>query len=208
LAKKVKRLILVLLVAALGIALFLPIQGEEFPDLLLQTPMSKEGRAYLGLAPAEKNFRLSDINADMLLIEAVNTMCIHCRESAKNVELLFNSINTQNAEVGIKTFSLFYHDEESAVMRSRKHFPSSYPRIADPMGMLAQSGNVVVPTLYVIRLNKDGGAHTLVHMKRGRLDTPGSMKWTVLLRNGENYFEALRSLAMGWWNSIINGAEA
>ena len=65
------------------------------------------------------------------------------------------------------------------------------------MGRLAQAGETVVPVLYAIRLNKDGDPHDVVYKHRGRLDDPDAVKWSILLRLGDNRFDSLWSLAAG-----------
>ena len=186
----------VLLVGA-AVALFMPIHGEAFPDLELNAPMTRQGSEYLGLTPDQDTFRLSDIDASYVLIEAVNTMCGHCRKSAHNVDALFTGLSQQAAPARLKTLALFLHDDETAVRNAKRYFPGTHPRIADPMGRLAQAGETVVPVLYAIRLDKDGDPHDVVYKHRGRLDDPDAVKWSILLRLGDNRFDSLWSLAAG-----------
>jgi hypothetical protein len=202
LSKRASYIILVLgtLFVSAIVALLMPTQMEAFPDLELSAPVTRLGSEHLGLKPGLETFHLSEINADYVIIEAVNTMCQYCRDSARNVDILFKSLSPQATSANLKAFALFFQDSEDAVQNSVRYFPGAHPRIADPMGKLAQTGKVVVPTLYVIRLSRDGEPHALLYKHRGRLDDPGAMRRTILSRLGSNRFDEIWSLATAWWN--------
>ena len=111
-------LVLGVLLVGAAIALFMPIHGEAFPDLELNAPMTRQGIEYLGLTSDQDTFRLSDIDANYVLIEAVNTMCGHCRKSAHNVDALFTNLSQQAAPARLKTLALFLHASTLAIASS------------------------------------------------------------------------------------------
>jgi AhpC/TSA family len=65
--------------------------GERFPEVPLPVPVQAGARAYLGL-PAGETFTLSQVKADVVLVEMLNVLCPHCRKQTKPYNRLFQML--------------------------------------------------------------------------------------------------------------------
>ena len=59
----------------------LPTAGQQLPDFSLQVPASAQGQAYLGVS-GDSVFKLTDIPANVLLLEIMGVYCPRCHEQA------------------------------------------------------------------------------------------------------------------------------
>lgn len=192
-----KRIGLSLLVAALAVILFMPVQGRDFPDIELPAPLDLADRERLGVPIGAETFRLSDLDADAVIIDAVNTRCVHCADSAPAVDELFRGLQAKSGG-RLKTATVFVFDSPESMKAAASRFPGEHPKIADPDGKLMQVGEVVMPTLYLVHIGRNGKGHRLVYQRRGLLESPGDVQWAVLSRARGSYFKSLLALAGVW----------
>jgi hypothetical protein len=65
--------------------------GERFPEVALPVPVQAGARDYLGLSAGE-TFTLSQVKADVVLVEMLNVLCPHCRKQTKPYNQLFQML--------------------------------------------------------------------------------------------------------------------
>lgn len=94
------------------------------PELLLATPESEQHRNYLGLStqPGEM-FKVSDIKADLLVIELFSMYCPYCQKEAPLVNELHQKMEEKNAKgLSIKIIGLGASNSQFEV----EHFGDTY----------------------------------------------------------------------------------
>jgi peroxiredoxin len=97
---------------------------STLPELLLVTPESEQQRAYLGLStqPGEQ-FKISDIDADILIIELFSMYCPYCQKEAPLVNELYRLMKKgENKGLTIKIIGLGASNSQFEV----EHFASTY----------------------------------------------------------------------------------
>lgn len=106
--------------------------GDRFPQVVMPVPAEPQDRAYLGLRGAE-TFTLSDVQADVVLVEILNTHCFSCRKQVQSNRKLFRRINSDpNTKVKIKIFGLAAGNNAVEVRQFREKYRVAYPIIPDP----------------------------------------------------------------------------
>lgn len=73
--------------------------GREMPPITLEVPAEPALRQYLGL-PATGTFTLSDVRADVLVVEIFSMYCPHCQREAPTVNAFYKKIEETPALKG------------------------------------------------------------------------------------------------------------
>ena len=111
-------------------------QPEEtpLPQFFLTVPENEDHREYLGLqGKAGSQFTLSDVDADILLIELFSMYCPFCQEEAPAVNDLYMAMkNYSNADMKIKIIGLGANNSEFEVEHFRSTYDVKFPLFADP----------------------------------------------------------------------------
>ena len=127
-----------------------PGRGETFPDLTFAAPETAADRAYLGLDPDAATFRLSQVDADILIIEIVDMYCRACQEATREAKIAYNAIPEEpsgKSRVRMIGIGLGNSAFETAFFRGKYEVP--FPIVPDPDGVLRTTlGNVPTPTFY------------------------------------------------------------
>ena len=98
--KKVSRILVILIRVIVLSSLLLkpaeavnktPLKGEAFPSIKLPTPKNTDERRYLGLSEAG-SFRISQLKAEVVIIEIYSLYCPHCQSFAPEVNALYQMI--------------------------------------------------------------------------------------------------------------------
>ena len=97
---------------------------SRMPELLLVTPENEQHRQYLGLTtdPGEM-FKVSDIKADLLIIELFSMYCPYCQKEAPLVNELHQKMNKNETKgLSIKIIGLGASNSQFEV----EHFAQTY----------------------------------------------------------------------------------
>lgn len=153
--------ILVLLAALLFAAGPLPAQGpqplgfgDDFPELKLKTPADPGVRSYLGLGKGDE-FTLSQISAELVLVELLNVHCPHCQMQTPSYNELYKLIEANPKTRGkIKLIGFAVGNLPDEVAGFKKRFSVPFPILADPSFQLwrAVGGSSTPFSLYVRQL--------------------------------------------------------
>lgn len=129
--------------------------GDFFPQTTIPVPANAGDRLYLGLSETAKTFTLSDVEADVILVEIMNTYCYSCKKQARANRKLFNLIsNDPDTKSTIKILGLAVGNSADDVRRFREEFRVDYPIIPDP-GFQLHSATGFSKTPYSLFIRKD-----------------------------------------------------
>lgn len=122
--------------AGLVLLLSLPAQaqvkaGDSVGNLEFPAPLSGEDAKYLGVAP-DKPFRLSDLNAPYLLLEAFATSCSHCFHQAPGLNKLFDLIQQDpKLAAKVRILGVGGGDNRFAIMMWKRQLQVPFPLLPD-----------------------------------------------------------------------------
>lgn len=130
--------------------------GKKFPGTTLKTPENREDREYLGL-DADSAFSISDIDADLVLVEILNVHCVHCQDQAPIYNRLFEKISAEaSLSKQIKMIGVGAGNNESEIRTFRKEYNISFPIIPDRRLELHRAiGSPGTPFSVLVRVEKD-----------------------------------------------------
>lgn len=125
--------------------------GELFPDTPLLMPANREERKYLGLAEGEF-FTLSEIKADLVLVEILSVYCPSCQKQVSPYNELYTLIEKDSETRGrIKMIGIAAGNGDIEVKHFRDEYQVHFPIIPDPrFAMHSAIGGSRTPfTIYV-----------------------------------------------------------
>ena len=141
-----------------------PPSSESASGLLLPVPSDQVRRTYLGI-DAPEEFSLTDIRAEVVLIEAFSMYCPHCQREAPNVNRLYRLITAdpllaeQVKMIGIGVGNTTYE-----VDTFRKRFDIPFPLFPDRSRQIARQLEIrVTPTFVAFAHGSDGTLHPILH---------------------------------------------
>lgn len=105
---------------------------EVFPSKPLPVPESMVQADYLGLDSEKQQFEVSDISADLVLIEIFSMYCPICQAEASEVNRLFSLIREQGLEDRIKIIGIAPGNSAFEVGVFQKEYEIEFPLFPDP----------------------------------------------------------------------------
>lgn len=187
-----RRLLMLLIVFALGVVpagAWASGQGQDpklttVADLELAGPMAPPAAAYLGLAGGEGPFRLSQVQAEFLLVEVFSMYCPYCQAEAKNVNALFALLQKSPAAGKVRMLGIGAGNTPFEVDFFRDKYAVPFPLFPDAEFACHKALNGP-GTPYFMLLKADGaGAFTVLHSHLGPFGDPGRFLDTVLGKAG------------------------
>jgi thiol-disulfide isomerase/thioredoxin len=123
----------------------------------LPTPADESAREYLGIAESD-TFKVTDIQADVLIIEVFNMYCPHCQKEAPNVNLLYDALlKDPDLNKRIKLIGVGVGNTRYEVNLFREKYGVSFPIFPDQdMSIGRTLGVRGTPTFIGIELKPDG----------------------------------------------------
>lgn len=125
--------------------------GDPFPELKLQSPVEPSARSYLGLGKGGE-FSLSQISAELVLVELLNVHCPHCQMQTPSYNELYKLIEANPKTRGkIKLIGFAVGNLPEEVAGFKQRFSVPFPILADPNFQLwrAVGGSSTPFSLYV-----------------------------------------------------------
>jgi len=157
-----------------------PMPGDPFPDLTLSRPGMAGEAGYLGLDPGRLTFRLSDIDADVLIINVYGYFCIPCRNEAPKLNRLYEMLNACGLNGRIKIIGISAGDAIRAVDKFQQEYRVKFPLFPDADYSLHEAmGSVLVPYFYVVK-KQDNGGWVTVYAKEGAVESAQAFLSEVL----------------------------
>ncbi|BBD07347.1 peroxiredoxin family protein [Desulfovibrio ferrophilus] len=120
---------LVLFAGSAG-AMNLPEPGTTLPRFAIPMPPLESDQVYLGVHG--DSFALSDISADVIILEFSGVYCPICHQQAPDVRKLFKRIQRAGLGDRVKLFSVAGGATQMEVDHVRQQYNAVYPIIRDP----------------------------------------------------------------------------
>jgi peroxiredoxin len=152
--------------------------AEALPQITLPAPEDPAHRAYLGVTGPEE-FAISDIDAQIVIIEIFNMYCPHCQKQAPTVNQVYSRIR-QSARLHpkVKLIGIGVGNTAYEVEVFKNRYSIAFPLFPDPDARLFDKlGRFGTP--YFIGLErKPSGGHRVFYNAAG-----GAPDGETLLRN-------------------------
>jgi peroxiredoxin len=159
-------------VQAVSAADLTPATGEPFPDITLAMPEKPIHKEYLGLK-GNGSFKVSQIKAELLIIEIFSMYCPYCQKEAPNVNELYRSISgREDIKDKIRIIGIGAGNTPFEVDVFRKQYDIEFPLFSDEtFAVHTATGGVRTPYFFVIR-TKAGEPGVIVYSNVGTLHDP------------------------------------
>jgi peroxiredoxin len=162
----------------------IPAEGSAFPDITLPAPDKTGEKGYLGLT-GKGSFRLSQIKADVIIVEIFSMYCPYCQKEAPNVNELYNLIDKRTAlKDKMKIIGLGAGNTPFEVNVFRDRYDIRFPLFPDESFSIHQAvGEVRTPYFFVLKM-APGGLNKIVYSRVGSIHDPGSFLDMVIKKAG------------------------
>ncbi|THB64025.1 MAG: TlpA family protein disulfide reductase [Desulfovibrio sp.] len=125
--------------------------GEVFPVAELSGDLTAEQRSYLGLIETTESFSLTDIRADVLIVEIYSMYCPFCQKEAPVVQELYDLIQARGLADKVKIIGMAAGNSQAEVEVYRAKFAPPYPLFPDfDYTFHKLCGQVGTPYFYVL----------------------------------------------------------
>jgi peroxiredoxin len=157
-------------IPVLHAAVTIPAKGEGFPEITLPIPDKDAEKAYLGLS-GEGTFRLSQMKADVVIIEIFSMYCPYCQKEAPLVNDLYQAIDKNPASKNrIKMIGIGAGNTTFEIDIFRKQFTIPFPLFPDDSFTVHKKiGEVRTPHFFVLKMNADG-SNRIIYSKVGTIE--------------------------------------
>lgn len=143
-----------------------PERGENILTVTLNAPEDEKHREYLGV---EKNaaFKVSDIDADLVIVEIFSMYCPHCQREAPEINKLYGKMKSSGrAKDRAKIIGIGVGNSAFEVDLFRKSYNIEFPLFPDEeFAVHKKIGSVRTPTF--IGVKNQGGKSKVVHFHVG-----------------------------------------
>jgi len=157
-------------------------KGDALPAIKLPVPQTAAAKSYLGLTRGE-TFAVSQIKAEVLIIEIFNMYCSNCQREAPRVNELYRLINKdQNLKNRIKMIGIGAGNSPLEVEVFRKNYQVLFPLFPDEDYAIHKAvGEVRTPFFICARKNADGSLKVFHTNLGGFPDAAQFLKQVVTL---------------------------
>lgn len=161
-----------------------PLKGGIFPDLVLSAPEKTSEKEYLGLS-AKNSFKVSQIKADLLIIEFFSMYCPYCQREAPNVNELYRMIGERaGLKDKVRIIGIGAGNTPFEVDVFRNQYNIQFPLFSDESFSAHKLvGEVRTPHFFVIRKNSDG-SNAVVYSKVGSIQDPKEFLDMIIKETG------------------------
>ncbi len=129
-----------------------------YQSLQFKSPSSEKDLEYLGLTGDSGTFVISDIKADILIVEVYSMDCPRCQRQSKNMKELFSLLEKEGYGGRIKLVGIGIGNSEFSTEVFKKKYKIDFPLIADPDSIsYRMTGRVGIP--YIILLKRDSAGN-------------------------------------------------
>lgn len=160
---------------------------EPLPDTTLVTPENSDHIKYLGLkGKAGDPFRLSDIDADILMIELFSMYCPTCQRAAPYVNELYDLLEQRNRpDLKLVIIGIGANNTDLEVETFRKGFDIKFPLFSDPdLSLYKTLAGAGTPTFIGCKRDGDGSRQIFYRKPGGFRDAELFLKH-VMERSGK-----------------------
>jgi thiol-disulfide isomerase/thioredoxin len=159
---------------------------ESLPDVTLKVPENKAYIQYLGLKGEPGTpFKISDIDADILLIELFSMYCPHCQKGAPTVNELYGKMEqAKRPDLKLVIIGIGANNTDLEVETFRKGFDIAFPLFSDPdLSIYETLAGAGTPTFIGCKKGKEGNS-LIFYRKSGGFKDPDKFFENLINRSG------------------------
>jgi len=174
--KKLASAICLMLITFSGALLWakkFPVNAQALGQIEYEAPDAPTDLKYLGIS-GKPVLRLTQIQADVLIIQVFNMYCHYCQSEAPNVNRLYQIIETSPTLKGkVKIVGIGVGNTPYEVNVFKKKFNVRFPLLSDPLLDIQKTSEsrFRTPTFIVAR-KVQGPTLEIVYIHVGRLGSP------------------------------------
>ena len=168
-----------------GLASASPIKaGDVLPEITLSTPEAASDQEYLGVSGGD-SFKVTDIKADLVIVEIFGVTCPHCNHAAPSVNKLYELIESKPELKGkVKIIGIGVGNDSYEVAYFKKKHKVPFPLFDDEEYLIhEQVGEPGTPYFICIKNNKDG-SHDIIYAQAGGFENADDFLEMLLLKSG------------------------
>ena len=158
--------------------------SKGLEQLKLTVPAGAPERDYLGLTQESGQFSLSQVKADVLIVEIFSMYCPFCQRHAPATNKLFNRIQARNdLKDRVKLMGLGISNSAYEVNVFRKKYAILFPLIEDK-GWSVANALPGIRTPHYFGIRKKGDTMEVFYSKQGAFADDGEFLNEVLKESG------------------------
>jgi peroxiredoxin len=160
------------------------IQGDALASIKLPVPQEPSAKDYLGLT-GEGSFTISQIKAQVVIIEIFNMYCNNCQREAPRVNELYRTIGKDpNMKGKIRIIGIGAGNTPLEVEVFRKTYRIPFPLFPDEDYSIHKTfGEVRTPYFIGVKINA-GGSLNIFHTKEGGFQNPAQFLKQIVALSG------------------------
>lgn len=157
-----------------------PAVGGVLPALKLAMPKDGHEKSYLGLSWGS-SFKISEIKAQVLIIEIFSMYCPFCQAEAPNVNQLYEKIEGDlRLKDKIKLIGIGVGNSSFEVGTFKRKYQIKFPLLADGDFTIHKLlGEVRTPYFICVKINSDG-SHKVFYSQLGTIGAVDAFLSTIL----------------------------
>lgn len=161
-----------------------PSKGDAFPEITLSIPQNAIEKDYLGIK-GKGFFKVSQIQAKVVLIEIFSMYCPYCQKEAPLVNELYQIINSRaDLKDRIKIIGIGAGNTPFEVEVFKNQYNIPFPLFSDETFSIHKAvGDVRTPYFFVFKINADG-SNKIFYSKPGSIQDPHQFLDFVLKESG------------------------
>lgn len=161
-----------------------PEKGEAFPNIALVMPDKPCDMDYLGLK-GKKSFNLSQVKADVVILEVFSMYCPYCQREAPLVNQLYDIIDKRtDIKDRVKIIGIGAGNTPFEVGIFRNQYNVQFPLVPDEsFAVHKAAGEVRTPHFFVVKINTDG-SNSIIYSKVGSIRDPNQFLDIIVKDSG------------------------
>jgi len=141
----------------------------------------KEDAQYLGIADGD-TFKLSDVDADILIIQFFSMYCPQCQVETEDVNDFFARIREKSEGCSVKIIGIGFANSDFEVALFKKKFKVAFPLFPDVYGDIARRFQVSSTPYYVVIERTQYKHFRVIHEHNGKMQDPENFLNTILCK--------------------------
>lgn len=130
-------------------------QGDEFPACRLGLMEHPEDKTYLGAPPESDFLSLSEVDAEYVLIQLYNNLCLDCIREAKTMNEYYREVErSPRLKRKLRLIGFGVHNNTRQVEEFREKYGVLFPLFPDEdAAIFSCLGQAAIPLAYLVRLH-------------------------------------------------------
>jgi peroxiredoxin len=161
-----------------------PAKGESFPDIAFVMPDKPFDKDYLGLK-GKNTFKLSQVRADVVILEIYSMYCPYCQREAPLVNQLYDMINKRtDIKNKVKIIGIGAGNTPFEIGIFKNQYNIQFPLVPDESFAVHKAvGEVRTPHFFVVKINTDG-SNSIIYSKVGSIQDPNQFLDMIIQDSG------------------------